>query len=112
MLAIEVIKEVRGILNDRLLPYRWADDDLLGYLGAAQSRIVERRPDAAMSATGAVNLAPATPESTASTLVLGREWLIALTDAVAGRAFMMDAEHAESVARAKMHIDQFNAAIT
>ena len=112
MQAVEIINDVRGILNDRTAPYRWTDQDLLAYLGNGQRLIVARRPDAAMSPTGAVTLAPANPTSTASTLVLGAEWAPALVDYVAGRAFEMDAEHAEVASRAKLHLDQFAAALT
>jgi len=112
MLAVEIIKDVRGILNDRALPYRWTDEDLLAYLGQGQRLIASKRPDAVLSAAGTVTLAPASPTSTASTLAVGAMWAAALADYVVGRAFQMDAEHAEVASRAKLHLDQFTAALT
>ena len=110
MTAAEPIEEARDILNDASTPYRWSDAQLLRWLSDGQREVYRRRPDLFMQ-LGAM-VAPSDLSATTDDLDVGEAQRAALTDYVCARAFMVDADHDDNLARSTAHMNLFLAEIT
>ncbi len=112
MIASDIITAVRtDILNDATAPYRWTDDFMIRKLSDAQRELYRRRPDIGMGAA-TITIEPTALTALASTLTAPETWRGALMDYLAFRAFELDSEHADNLARSQHHLQLFATAIS
>lgn len=93
----QTLDSVRGLLQDRVAPYRYSDDDLVGYLNEGLAAMYRIRPDFMVGLGWQAQPDYTLPAdaNTALPTVVADFYHAPLVDWISARAFMRDTQYGE-----------------